>query len=76
MRQGVMLSLNQLLMLATSMPVLSVVSHVQLPAALVSLTLNIINRGHELPNIAMASALGVCYSSLVLAGQITSRDVY
>ena len=68
MEQDIMLTLNQLLMLITSAPVLSVLLHVQIPAALASLVLNISNRGHELPNFAMSSAIGVC-AALALSGK-------
>lgn len=59
MRQGTMLMMNTTLMVASTVPALLVIMrHVDLPLAMLSLGLNLGNRGHDLENVAITGVLG------------------
>jgi len=62
MPQPTMLALNQLLMVATSLPALWVLTNVRPGAAAVSLCLNFLNRGHDFANVAVAASFTVIAS--------------
>mmetsp|Transcript_27288 Transcript_27288/g.87446 ORF Transcript_27288/g.87446 Transcript_27288/m.87446 type:complete len:89 (-) Transcript_27288:2164-2430(-) len=66
MRQGQMLALNQLLMLASTLAAVRVLQrHVDPWVAAGSLALNLANRGHEVPN-----SLAVLVGGLLAQGRI------
>eukprot|EP00959_Pyramimonas_sp_CCMP1952_P263977 5520237-Pyramimonas_sp.AAC.4 len=59
LQQKTMLYLNQLLMLATTLPALQLIFHTNLLLGTFSLFLNITNRGHELINVLLTTMCGV-----------------
>jgi hypothetical protein len=63
MEQWVMLTLNQLLMLITTLPVIKVLMlHVNPYVAGASLMLNLLNRGHDVMNVLISTCVGfACY---------------
>jgi hypothetical protein len=59
MSQALMLLLNKLLMVVSTLSALSVLGHTNVLLAAVSLSLNILHRGHELTNFALVLTFGM-----------------
>jgi hypothetical protein len=59
MSQALMLLLNNLLMVVSTLSALSVLGHINVLLAAVSLSLNILHRGHELTNFALVLTFGM-----------------